>query len=110
MLATPDGTTFEGQSQSSDRPHAVQIVLNRAGQRANGAVLYSTLEPVECAGTIVSAGVAAVFIAMPNPDPRQRGRGIRKLLDAGISVSVGVGHRDVRDQLESRRPPVGTDS
>jgi diaminohydroxyphosphoribosylaminopyrimidine deaminase/5-amino-6-(5-phosphoribosylamino)uracil reductase len=48
---------------------------------------------------IVGAGVARVVLAIEDPDERVQGAGIRALRAAGVTVDVGVGAAEVRDQL-----------
>jgi diaminohydroxyphosphoribosylaminopyrimidine deaminase/5-amino-6-(5-phosphoribosylamino)uracil reductase len=87
----------EGWHRRAGGPHAEIAALARAGARARGATLYVTLEPCShegrtgpCAEAIVRAGVARVFAARRDPNPRVAGRGLRRLRAAGIAVSTGV--------------------
>jgi diaminohydroxyphosphoribosylaminopyrimidine deaminase/5-amino-6-(5-phosphoribosylamino)uracil reductase len=84
------------------------VVLDRAGRRSVGAVLYVTLEPCShvgrtppCADAIVDAGVARVVIGVLDPDPMVSGRGVERLRAAGLEVVVGVGAVEVERQLRS---------
>ncbi|MEY4548919.1 MAG: hypothetical protein RL685_5114, partial [Pseudomonadota bacterium] len=59
--------------------------------------LYVTLEPCSfagrtpsCALAIVASGIRRVHVATLDPDPRNSGRGIQLLRDAGICVQLGV--------------------
>ena len=77
--------------------HAEINALEAAGSRAEGADLYTTLEPCDhhgrtgpCTETIVAAGVSKVVVAVEDPDPAVSGRGIAALKQAGIAVEVGV--------------------
>ena len=77
--------------------HAEINALEAAGSRAEGADLYTTLEPCDhrgrtgpCTDAIVAAGVDRVVVAVEDPDPAVSGRGIAALKQAGIEVEVGV--------------------
>ena len=49
-------------------PHAEVNAIDEAGEFANGATLYVTLEPcVMCAGAIIHARVKRVVIGAPDP-------------------------------------------
>lgn len=79
-------------------PHAEIRALRQAGNRARGATLYVTLEPCchlkkrtpPCVPAIVRSGVRRVVIAMQDPNPSVKGKGIAVLRRAGLSVTVGV--------------------
>ncbi|MGE5260975.1 MAG: bifunctional diaminohydroxyphosphoribosylaminopyrimidine deaminase/5-amino-6-(5-phosphoribosylamino)uracil reductase RibD [Actinomycetota bacterium] len=80
------------------RPHAEAIALERAGNRAEGATLYVTLEPCAhsggrgpaCADILARARLARAVVALRDPDPRTDGGGIERLTNVGVSVKVGV--------------------
>jgi diaminohydroxyphosphoribosylaminopyrimidine deaminase/5-amino-6-(5-phosphoribosylamino)uracil reductase len=86
-----------GWTQPSGRPHAETEALKRAGARAKGATLYSTLEPCShygqtppCADAVIAAGIARTVVGIEDPDPRVAGRGLERLRQAGIAVERGV--------------------
>ena len=73
--------------------HAEIIALEAAGKNARGATLYVNLEPCchtgrtgPCTRALISAGVARVVAAMPDPNPAVSGRGFKELRAAGICV------------------------
>jgi diaminohydroxyphosphoribosylaminopyrimidine deaminase / 5-amino-6-(5-phosphoribosylamino)uracil reductase len=97
---------FDGATSPPGGPHAEIAALGAAGAAAQGATLYSTLEPCAhhgrtppCVDAIVDAGIARVVVGIEDPDERVRGAGVRALRAAGIAVDVGVCAGEVRDQL-----------
>lgn len=86
--------------------HAEVAAVADAGDRARGATAFVTLEPCDhhgntppCSEALIAAGVAGVTIALEDPDPRVRGRGVAHLRAAGIPVTVGIGADAVTQSL-----------
>ena len=78
-------------------PHAEELALAAAGDRARGGTLYVNLEPCThahrspcCADAIVEAGLERVVVSMIDPDARVRGAGVKALTEAGIQASIGL--------------------
>jgi diaminohydroxyphosphoribosylaminopyrimidine deaminase/5-amino-6-(5-phosphoribosylamino)uracil reductase len=103
-----------GATEPPGHAHAEVVALRDAGERARGATAYVTLEPCShhgrtppCADALIEAGVARLVVALEDPDPRVAGRGLARLRDAGIDVTVGVGGeraaRDLAPYLHHRR-------
>lgn len=99
---------FEGATERDGGRHAEAVALDAAGDGAEGATLYVTLEPCvafdgkrtpACTQRIIDAGIRRVVIGIEDPDERVRGRGIAALRAAGAEVEVGVLAGEVRDQL-----------
>ncbi len=109
ILVTVDGESYEGWTAQDGGPHAERRVLAKAGQAAEGATVYTTLEPCShvgrsgaCTTALIEAGVARVVIGVSDTDEGERGRGAQTLIDAGVKVS-GVNasiETLVRNQLE----------
>ncbi len=97
---------FEGATEPPGGAHAEIAALQAAGDAAAGATMVVTLEPCAhhgrtppCVDAIVEAGIARVVVGIEDPDPNVSGKGIARLLEAGIDVEVGVLAGDVRAQL-----------
>lgn len=98
-----------GWTQPGGRPHAEEMALAQAGASAKGADIYVTMEPCAhessrgptCSNAIIDAKPKRVIVATLDADERTRRRGIDRLGDAGITVSVGI------REVEARRAMAG---
>ncbi|MCL1623984.1 bifunctional diaminohydroxyphosphoribosylaminopyrimidine deaminase/5-amino-6-(5-phosphoribosylamino)uracil reductase RibD [Moraxella sp. Tifton1] len=89
-----------GFHPKSGLPHAEVYALKDAQDQdhdVTGATVYVTLEPCShvgrtppCADALIKSGVARVVIACMDANLLVCGNGVKKLVDAGIDVSVGV--------------------
>lgn len=87
----------EGAHWWAGGAHAEIHALQAAGEHVRGATVYITLEPCShhgrtppCADALIAAGVARVVVAMQDPNPLVRGRGLERLRRAGIAVETGI--------------------
>ncbi len=85
-------------------PHAEVYALDEAGERAEGATIYVTLEPCShfgktppCAEKIKKMKIKKCVIACLDPNPLVAGRGKKILEDAGIEVIVGVREKEAKE-------------
>lgn len=108
VVVTAGGHHAVGATQPPGGPHAEIVALARVGGDARGATLYTTLEPCDhqgrtgpCTEAIIAAGVARVVVGVEDPDDAVAGRGVARLRDAGLDVTVGVAADEVTAQLRS---------
>jgi len=87
----------QGYHLKAGTPHAEINALREAGEKAEGATLYVTLEPCShygrtppCSEAVIRSGISEVFVAMQDPNPLVAGRGIKHMVNAGIMVHVGL--------------------
>ncbi len=97
VIAKEGRAVARGSTGKGGRPHAETEALARAGEEARGATLYASLEPCchwgltpPCTKAIIAAGVRRVVVALEDPDPRVKGKGIERLSEAGLLVEEGL--------------------
>lgn len=86
-----------GAHLKAGEPHAEVHAIRMAGDKAEGATLYVTLEPCShfgktppCSDLVIQTGIKKVFVATTDPNPKVAGTGIEKMRRAGIEVEVGL--------------------
>jgi diaminohydroxyphosphoribosylaminopyrimidine deaminase/5-amino-6-(5-phosphoribosylamino)uracil reductase len=87
----------EGFHQKAGEGHAEVNALKMAGNNAQGATAYVTLEPCShfgrtppCAQGLIKAGVKHVIAAMVDPNPKIAGNGLKMLEKSGVSTQHGL--------------------
>lgn len=92
-----------GFHSAAGKDHAEVAALQAAGESAQGATLYVTLEPCNhtgqttpCVDAILKAGIKRVVIGCIDPNPHVTGGGAKRLEEAGIAVDVGVAGAECR--------------
>lgn len=77
----------------------------KASRSVDGATMFVTLEPCihvnkklpPCVPAIIESGIKHVVIAIKDPNPNVKGRGILALIKAGLSVRVGLMEKEAKD-------------
>lgn len=97
VIVKNDEIVGEGYHQKAGEGHAEVNALKQAGDKANGATAYVTLEPCShygltppCAEALIKANIKHVVAAMVDPNPKVSGRGLKLLEAAGISTASGL--------------------
>ena len=121
VLLGPDGEVWgEGWHGRYGGPHAEVWAVRDAERRGRGdrlgeATLVVTLEPCShhgktppCADLVIDRGIPRVVVAQEDPFPEVAGRGLRRLREAGVEVTVGVREHAARRLNEAFRTHVRT--
>ncbi len=97
LLVRNGAVVASGHTNAPGKPHAEAMALQLLTGSAADVTAYVTLEPCSfhgrtpsCAKALIKAGIKKVCVGMIDPDPRNNGRGIAMLREAGIEVEVGV--------------------
>jgi diaminohydroxyphosphoribosylaminopyrimidine deaminase/5-amino-6-(5-phosphoribosylamino)uracil reductase len=84
----------EGWHVALGEAHAEVMALEQAGDRAKSSIAFVSLEPCShtgrtgpCSDALIKAGVSQVVIACIDPNVDVAGKGVEKLIAAGIPVT-----------------------
>ena len=98
----------EGFTQPAGGPHAEIQALVAAGDAAQGADMYVTLEPCPrqgrtppCTLAIIGAGIRRVHVAALDPNPTTGSRGVSALEAANVSVVLREGTDETLQLIET---------
>jgi len=87
----------EGWHKRAGEGHAEVNALTQAGEKAEGATVYVSLEPCchqgktpPCTDALINANVDRVVAGMQDPNPAVAGNGLQQLTNAGIFAEVGL--------------------
>lgn len=110
IVVKDDRIVGQGFYRYDDLKHAEVLSLEKAGSQAQGAIVYTNLEPCShqggskrtppCVQALIKARIARIVAAMVDPNPFVNGHGFEQLRAAGIDVSVGICEREARQLNE----------
>jgi pyrimidine deaminase RibD-like protein len=110
-----------GFTQPPYRPHAEPMALSQLDGDLEDVIAFVTLEPCafhqrtpSCAKEMIARRVGRVYVALIDPHPKNQGRGIEMLREAGIRVVTDFLADEARPHLgpylygaDGNEPPVG---
>ncbi|MCX7910625.1 MAG: bifunctional diaminohydroxyphosphoribosylaminopyrimidine deaminase/5-amino-6-(5-phosphoribosylamino)uracil reductase RibD [Endomicrobia bacterium] len=109
VLVVDDEIISEGYHTGFGKPHAEIEAINNAIKKnkthlLKKATLYVNLEPCchwgktpPCVDKIVEVGIKRVVCSMYDPNPKVRGKGIKKLKQKNIYCKVGVLQEEAKE-------------
>lgn len=93
VLVRDGAIVARGFTQPPYQPHAEPFALQQLDGPLDDVIAFVTLEPCafhqrtpSCAKEMIARRVGAVYVAMIDPHPKNQGRGIEMLREAGIPV------------------------
>jgi len=93
VLVKSNQVVGTGYTQQVGGPHAEVMAIQAAGDLANGAIAYVTLEPCghygrtpPCSLALIEAGVSKLVYGCQDPNPLVAGQGLSQLRTANIEV------------------------
>ncbi len=97
VIVKDDQIVGRGWHQKAGTAHAEIHAIADAGNAAQNATIYVTLEPCchqgrtgPCTEAILAAGIRRVVVAMVDPNPLVAGCGVETLRTRGVIVETGV--------------------
>lgn len=98
----------QGYTQPAGKDHAEIQALKQAGENAENATMFVTLEPCvhlgktpPCTEAIINSKIKKVVIGSKDPNPLVCGKGITKLKSAGIEVVSNLMQEKFKKQNEA---------
>ena len=106
VIVHRDSIIGEGWHQKAGAPHAEVNAVNSVKDKSllKKSTIYVSLEPCShygktppCSDLIIAKGIKKVVIGTVDPFAEVAGRGIKKLMEAGCEVQVGVLEKECQD-------------
>ncbi|WP_066307222.1 bifunctional diaminohydroxyphosphoribosylaminopyrimidine deaminase/5-amino-6-(5-phosphoribosylamino)uracil reductase RibD [Flavobacterium sp. TAB 87] len=99
VIVYNDRIIGEGWHKKAGEPHAEVHAINSVKDKSllKKATIYVSLEPCShfgktppCCDLIIATGIPNVVIGTVDPNEKVAGRGIKKLIEAGKNVTIGI--------------------
>lgn len=106
VLVYKDRIIGEGWHHKAGEPHAEVNAIRSVSDESllKKATIYVSLEPCShygktppCSDLIIASGIKKVIIGTVDPFAKVQGKGIKKLIDAGCEVRVGILEAQCKD-------------
>ncbi|WP_067729833.1 bifunctional diaminohydroxyphosphoribosylaminopyrimidine deaminase/5-amino-6-(5-phosphoribosylamino)uracil reductase RibD [Oceanobacillus damuensis] len=109
VIIVKDGEIVgRGHTSMQGGSHAEINALRQAGKKAEGATLYSTLEPCAhdgltppCCEAVSKAGIKRVVIGIKDPNEKVNGEGINHLIQHEVVVEAGLFENKIQEDLNN---------
>jgi pyrimidine deaminase RibD-like protein len=106
VLVRGGAVVARGFTQPPYQPHAEPMALGQLIGTLEDVTAFVTLEPCafhqrtpSCAKEMIARRVGAVYVALIDPHPKNQGRGIQMLREAGIPVTTDFLSDEARPHL-----------
>ena len=97
VLVQSGAVIARGHTNPPGHLHAEAMALSQVSGDLHEVTAFVTLEPCSfygrtpsCAMALIARNIAQVVVALIDPHPRNQGRGLQMLEQAGILVTLGV--------------------
>jgi pyrimidine deaminase RibD-like protein len=108
VIVSADRVVSRGFTGPPGTRHAEAAAISALAPTESCVALsvFVTLEPCSfqgrtpsCAVALINRGFRSVFVGIVDPDPRNNGKGLQLLRDAGIQVELGTLEQEIREFL-----------
>jgi pyrimidine deaminase RibD-like protein len=121
VLVQGGAIVARGFTQPPYQPHAEPMALRQLGGDLEDVIAFVTLEPCafhqrtpSCAKEMIARRIGTVYVALIDPHPKNQGRGVEMLRQAGIRVVTDFLADEARARLapylygaDGNEPPMG---
>jgi pyrimidine deaminase RibD-like protein len=121
VLVQGGAIVARGFTQPPYQPHAEPMALRQLDGDLADVIAFVTLEPCafhqrtpSCAKEMIARRIGTVYVALIDPHPKNQGRGVEMLREAGIRVVTDFLAEEARAHLapylygaDGNEPPVG---